>query len=709
MNSFKNLIISLLTGAIASACAFAATGLDPVRHQEIIDSVKLELSKVHTPADSIPLLFDLYDLAPYSNRFNTADSVYQTAVRAGDVKVQMEMCYRMADIAMTMADPELTSSMLDRLEKLPDSPEKEITRCYIKTCIAPARKFSSEEELASEIRRLLAEINDDDDDDDDEKKMSIYDRIARMFNLADYLQGYTQGTYLTEFMDRLEAEIARVPHDKGAILRNKFYATAAMMYMRNEQFEKAIKADRKLLAVIDRIEESNNDSGRKFRDFTIYRFVSYRRMLKGYSSLSEEETQALYDKIMELAKINPDVRDDIEVMPLPEMALHLKKGDYEAALPYLETLVDNSGSLYEKKYYLRRLKAAADSTGNQELLKRAAVEYSDILEKYTDLKTAERLRELQINYDYESLRHSNAEELKRREKTVTILAIVASALLIIVVIAFILMTARLTAGKRKLARANEQLHNEGEELRKATESLTAERNRTARAVTEKTQLVNYVTNEVLNPINAIVEYSQMIVDNAQGDNKKYLERFKSIVSMNTKLLQGLMADVQELAVAESGKLPINFAPVDLNALARKVLDSIKPQVAAGVDVRYIPANREEKFIYNTDSRRVEIILLNLLSNAAKFTSKGSITLALEKDNQSGDAIFSVTDTGIGVPADKAEVIFHRFEKLNPDIEGSGLGLSVCKLVARAIEATVRLDTTYPGPGARFLFILHPRS
>ena len=81
----------------------------------------------------------------------------------------------------------------------------------------------------------------------------------------------------------------------------------------------------------------------------------------------------------------------------------------------------------------------------------------------------------------------------------------------------------------------------------------------------------------------------------------------------------------------------------------------------------------------------------------------------EMDSQTGDAIFSVTDTGIGVPADKAEVIFNRYEKLNPDIEGSGLGLSVCQLVARALNATVRLDTTYPGPGARFLLILHPQS
>lgn len=690
-----------MTVVLAAATTFAAPCRSEARRQQVIDSLNYGLSQAKTPQDSIPYLYDLFDIAAYADRYSTGDALFLTAVRAGNEKIQMEMSFRLADIAMTMFDPELTASMLDRIASLPDSEDKEIVECYIRSCIAPARKLTTEQDLSNEIHRLLADLNDP-------KKTENYtkfDRIARMFSLADYLQGYTQGAMLTEFMEQLEAEISSISHPRVSILRNKFYATSAMLYMRNEELEKAVNADRKILSIIDTLEEENLKSGRKFRNYDIFRFVSYRRLLKCYNALTDAEAQEYYDKIMELAKINQDIADDISVNPVPQMALHMKRGEYEQAVPLLQILVDNAGSLYEKKYYLRRLKFAAEQTGNHEMLAKAAIEYANILEEYTDLKTAERMRELQVNYNYQSLRDSNAEALKSREKIVTILAIAVSVLLILVVVAAIWLTARLTSGKRKLALANETLRKEGEELRETTESLSAARDKASKAVTEKTQLVNYITNEVLNPINSIIEYSQMIVDNAQGENKRYLERFKSVVSMNIRMLQGLLADVQELAVAESGTLPINRTPADLNAIGRMAADSISNQVNTGVKVRFNPANGGEKLIFNTDTRRVEIVLLNLLNNAAKFTLSGSITLSVGLDEE-GNAVYTVTDTGCGIPADKAESIFNRFEKLDPDSKGAGLGLSICELVAHALDGKVELDTSYPGPGSRFVFTIY---
>ncbi|MDE6145797.1 MAG: two-component sensor histidine kinase, partial [Muribaculaceae bacterium] len=90
-----------------------------------------------------------------------------------------------------------------------------------------------------------------------------------------------------------------------------------------------------------------------------------------------------------------------------------------------------------------------------------------------------------------------------------------------------------------------------------------------------------------------------------------------------------------------------------------------------------------------------------------FTPQGRIDLSVEISAETGDAVFTVTDTGIGVPPEKAETIFKRFERLNPEIEGSGLGLSVCRLVCHTLDATVTLDTSYAGPGSRFIFRIHP--
>lgn len=706
MNCAKKLILCLLVVAFAAAGSFAQnrqSATSTKTNSELIDSLRIELANVHTPADSIPLLYDIFDLSAYLDMYDAGETLYQTAVRAKNTKVQLDMICRLADIAMRFAYLDKTEAMLQRLEDFPDSQDKSIARCFVIACMAPARHFTTVQELSAEVQRLLNEINENSGAENDR-----YDRIARMLTLAEYLQGLTQGTYLTEFVDRLNTEISQLPVDKASLIRNKFYASAAMLYMRNQQYDKAVKADRKLLAAHDRIEAQNAKQGRKFRDLIINRYISYRRMMKCYPALTLEETQELYDKIMELAERNSDIQGDMSYNPLPQMVLHMKREEYAEALPLLKILSEHAGTLYEKRYFLRQLRLAAEATGNQEELAKASIEYCKILEEYTDLKSAERMRELEVNYNYESLRETNAEQLRKREHTIITLSVIAFALLIIVIIAFIIMATRLTSGKKKLAKVNESLRNEGEELRQATESLTVARDRARKADAEKTQLVNYVTNELLNPINSIVEYSQMIIDNAQGENKKYLERFKSIVDMNIRLLQGLVGDVQELAVVENNELPINRVPVDLNAIGRTAIDSIRPQLNGKVKATFHPVlNGGKKTLFNTDPRRVEIVLLNLLSNAAKFTPSGSIDLNLTISPENGDAIFTVTDTGIGIPADKTEVIFNRFEKLNPEIEGSGLGLSVCVIVCETLGASVHVDTTYPGPGSRFVFTIHP--
>ena len=107
----------------------------------------------------------------------------------------------------------------------------------------------------------------------------------------------------------------------------------------------------------------------------------------------------------------------------------------------------------------------------------------------------------------------------------------------------------------------------------------------------------------------------------------------------------------------------------------------------------------------TDEKRVMQVLLNLLINAAKFTSSGSITLegGLVRDGTYYQ--FAVTDTGIGIPAGKEEVIFNRFEKLNRYSQGIGIGLSVSRLIAMLLGGEIKVDTTHEGKGARFIFTI----
>ena len=115
------------------------------------------------------------------------------------------------------------------------------------------------------------------------------------------------------------------------------------------------------------------------------------------------------------------------------------------------------------------------------------------------------------------------------------------------------------------------------------------------------------------------------------------------------------------------------------------------------------AGQDDVNIY-TDPHRVEQVLLNLLTNAAKFTEKGTITLSYEFSSDRENLIFTVTDTGIGIPRGKEEIIFTRFEKLNSTTQGNGLGLYISRLLAGLLKGSLRLDPDYR-QGARFIFTI----
>ena len=119
---------------------------------------------------------------------------------------------------------------------------------------------------------------------------------------------------------------------------------------------------------------------------------------------------------------------------------------------------------------------------------------------------------------------------------------------------------------------------------------------------------------------------------------------------------------------------------------------------------YFTSDVADDVVVRSDTIRVKQVLVNFLTNATKFTEKGEIRLhASEKENK-GFITFSVTDTGKGVPAEKAEEIFERFKKLDMFKQGNGIGLNLCRLISEQLKGKVMLDTSYTN-GARFLFLL----
>ena len=236
---------------------------------------------------------------------------------------------------------------------------------------------------------------------------------------------------------------------------------------------------------------------------------------------------------------------------------------------------------------------------------------------------------------------------------------------------------------------------------KMINELTAANKKAEIANAAKTRFVQNMSHEVRTPLNAIVGFSQLLSlpDDALTPEEK--QEFSNHIMNNTKILIMLLEDILNTTDMDKGEYKITYDEGEVHFMCRAAISSSEHRLHSGVEMFYEPES-EEPFTFRTDPQRVQQILINLLTNACKHTSKGKIVLASSLTAKPGFVTFSVTDTGPGVPADQAEAIFDRFTKLNSFVQGTGLGLSICREIATLMGANVYLDTTYTG-GARFVF------
>ena len=234
------------------------------------------------------------------------------------------------------------------------------------------------------------------------------------------------------------------------------------------------------------------------------------------------------------------------------------------------------------------------------------------------------------------------------------------------------------------------------ELRKANEHAVA-------ADEAKTQFVQNMSHEIRTPLNAIVGFSQLLSlpDGSFPPEEK--ESFSSHIVNNAQMLTMLLDDILNASAIDNKEYKIVYEEGEVHFLCHAAMSSVEHRLQPGVQMYYEPES-EEPFPFRTDPRRVQQILINMLTNACKHTARGEIKLASSLTAHPGFVTFSVTDTGTGIPPEQAEVIFDRFVKLDGFVQGTGLGLSICREIATRMGARIFLDTTYTA-GARFVFIV----
>lgn len=220
----------------------------------------------------------------------------------------------------------------------------------------------------------------------------------------------------------------------------------------------------------------------------------------------------------------------------------------------------------------------------------------------------------------------------------------------------------------------------------------------------KTVFLQNMSHEIRTPLNAMFGFAQLLglPDGSWTDEEK--SQYNTYIINSYNMLDMLIGDIIDTADSASGNYNIVTEDVTVNSVCRNALMSVEYRVPAEVNLSFT-SDLSDDHVIRSDGKRIQQVLINYLSNACKHTIQGEIHLHCSTTENPGKLTFSVTDTGEGIPADKADVIFNRFTKLNQFVQGSGLGLHICQTIASKLDGEVSLDTSYTG-GARFLFIIN---
>ena len=214
----------------------------------------------------------------------------------------------------------------------------------------------------------------------------------------------------------------------------------------------------------------------------------------------------------------------------------------------------------------------------------------------------------------------------------------------------------------------------------------------------KSAFLANMSHEIRTPLNAIVGFSGILASTEEEEEK---QEYVSIIENNNTLLLQLISDILDLSKIEAGTLELNYSNIELNELMRELERGFLLRVKTdAVKLEFVePAGPCMAY---TEKNRLSQLMINLVTNAIKFTEKGSIRFGYEM--RENELYFYVTDTGCGIPKDKQQNIFGRFVKLNSFAQGTGLGLSICKTLMDHMGGRIGVESE-EGKGSTFWFTL----
>ncbi len=257
--------------------------------------------------------------------------------------------------------------------------------------------------------------------------------------------------------------------------------------------------------------------------------------------------------------------------------------------------------------------------------------------------------------------------------------------------------------KEELLEIIEQLEKKAESLSsqqlcvKQQKELDAARIKAEESDRLKSAFLANMSHEIRTPLNAIVGFSKLLASAECTEDKK---QYSEIIDRNSEILLNLFNDILDLSSLEAGSLKFNIRPIKLIDICRQLEQRFHYKTQS--NVKLILDDVDTDMYASGDWNRIIQVISNLLSNATKFTPKGEIHFGYREKEDFVE--FYVKDSGIGIAAERAATIFRRFGKVNDFIQGTGLGLALCRMLVEKMGGRIWLRSQ-EGKGSRFYFTL----
>lgn len=373
-------------------------------------------------------------------------------------------------------------------------------------------------------------------------------------------------------------------------------------------------------------------------------------------------------------------------------------GDYNQALENVDKVLSQTGD-----DYLPALKMKAELLLNAGKEQDAALLYHksvNLIDSTYNESMSKQINQLRTIHEVDKLELKNKQielETGRYKLTVTIVLVVVLFLALVVILIHFIHVNRM---KKLLEKSDKELKKDKEQLILSEKALSIAKEKAEASNRLKDVFLSNLSHEIRTPLNSIVGFTSLL---GKMKDEGEMEEYVSIIKHNSDLLLKLVNDTVSVSLLQAEQISLEWEEIEIKQYCKKILDEYNNKVSSNVNLEF-KASFDE-FLLKTDKAQLKQVLDNLLSNAVKFTEKGSVTLVFEEDEPNGVVRFIVEDTGCGIPKEKQDKIFESFEKADSFVQGMGLGLTICKLVAERLKGTIVLDTAYE-KGTRMIFT-HP--